>query len=260
MPAVGHPNSVVILAAGAGTRIGARDSGVPKPLVTVLGRPLLNRTLQSATDAGLERAVVVTGYHADQVEAAMRSHGTPRGLAVDVVRSRHWYRGNGASLLAAEGAVTGRFLVTMADHLVPASFLRLLAGAAPGTAGCLLVDEALDRVHDLNEATRVRRDGARIVGIGKHLTAFDAVDTGVFSFDSRIFEALRTLEARGGDLQLSDAVQLLADRGQMRAEPADGSFWCDVDTPEDLAFARRHLEREMQRAVVSSGRQAVASP
>ena len=242
--------TAVILAAGAGTRIGAPASRVPKPLTNLLGISLLARALQAAHSAGLRRAVVVTGYCADQVEAHARRAAAPLALEVDVVRNERWRSGNGSSLLAAETAAGDRAIVMMADHLIPPSFLRSLAGFEhDGAAGLLLVDDRLAAVHDLAEATKVRLVGSRIAEIGKHLDPFDAVDTGVFSFDRRIFEALRAVQARHR-FELSAAVQRLADAGLMCAVRSDGSFWCDVDTPEDLAFARRQLEHEAQRAII----------
>lgn len=230
------PPALVILAAGAGTRLGAERSRVPKPLTNVLGSSLLARTLEAACEADLERAVVVTGYCADQVEAHARSHAVSLPLTLEVVRNERWQGGNGSSVLAAEMAVGDRFLVTMADHLVPPPFLSRLANAEHAdAAGLLLVDHQLARVHDLPEATKVRLEGTRITAIGKQIDPFDAADTGVFSFDRRIFDVLRT-EAAAGRAELSGAVQLLADQGLMRAVSSDGSFWCDVDTPEDLAY------------------------
>jgi len=146
----------------------------------------------------------------------------------------------------------------MSDHLTPASFVERLIEHETDAAGLLIVDPNPDQVHDLEEATKVRREGDRIVAIGKQLETFDAVDTGVFRFDRRVFDALR-IEAGEGRGELSAAVQHLAERGQMEAAPSDGSFWCDVDTPEDLTFVRRWLEREVQRQIVeASGRVRIA--
>ena len=112
-------------------------------------------------------------------------------------------------------------------------------------------------VHDLDEATKVRLEGTSIISIGKQLAPFDAVDTGIFCFDRRIFDALRS-EVAAGRAELSAAVQQLADRGLMRAVVSDGSFWCDVDTPEDVAYARSILERDAQRAIIEATGPAVA--
>ena len=122
-------------------------------------------------------------------------------------------------------------------------------------AGLLVVDSNPDSVHDLDDATKVRLTASRIVAIGKQLQPFDAVDTGAFLFDRRIFDSLRTASAAGHD-ELSAAVQRLADDGLMHAVPSDGSFWCDIDTPEDLAFASRALDHEQRQPIAASPEQA----
>ncbi len=245
----------VILAAGAGTRLGAEQSRVPKPLTAVLGVPLLDRALQSVHLAGIDRVVVVVGHRAEIVAAHARATSDALDLDLAIVHNQHWMIGNGSSLLAAAPQVPARCIVLMADHLTPPSFVRLLSEATDGAAGTLVVDPRPDTVHDIVEATKVRLDGSRIAAIGKQIEPFDAVDTGVFLFDQRIFEVLRA-EIAIGHGELSAAVQRLADDGLMHVVPSDGSFWCDVDTPGDLAFARRALERELQRESVTSRERA----
>ena len=249
------PPVAVVLAAGAGTRLGAAQSRIPKPLTNLLGVPLLNRALRSVQAAGIERAVVVAGYRAELVEAQARAAAASLGLQVTVVTNPRWLTGNGSSLLAAAPHVPSRCIVVMADHLTPPAFLRLLVDSTEGTAGLLVVDPNPDTVHDLDDATKVRFTGSRIVAIGKQLDPFDAVDTGAFLFDHRIFEALRTASAAGHD-ELSAAVQRLADDRLMHSVPSDGSFWCDIDTLEDLAFASRALQHEQLRAIAASPEQA----
>jgi choline kinase len=244
----------VVLAAGAGTRLGAEQSRVPKPVTSLLGISLLERALRSVQAAGIDRAVVVVGYRAELVAAQAHTAAASLDLDLTVVRNRRWMSGNGSSLLAAAPYVPARFLVVMADHLIPPSFIDLLTETTMGSAGQLVVDTRPDTVQDIDEATKVRLEGSRIAAIGKKLDPFDAVDTGAFLFDRRIFDALRD-EISLGRGELSVAVQRLAADGLMHAVPSDGSFWCDVDTPEDLAVARRVLERQ----ILASREQAVAA-
>ncbi len=59
----------IILSAGLGTRMGEMSQRVPKPLVKVAGRTLLDRALDRADEAGLDRVVINVHHHADQIEA-----------------------------------------------------------------------------------------------------------------------------------------------------------------------------------------------
>ena len=58
----------VVLAAGAGSRLGGR----PKALLELGGVPLILRQLVALSGAGVDEVVVVTGHHAEAIEAAVR--------------------------------------------------------------------------------------------------------------------------------------------------------------------------------------------
>lgn len=230
----------VILAAGQGSRLCLPD-GPPKPLMELLGRSLLERSMRTAHAAGVRRFVVVVGHRRREVAACATAVAERLRVRIDIAESRAWERGNGASALAAEPYVDGRFFLLMADHVYPAGFLtRLVEHDGAARACALVVDHDLDAVHDLPEATKVRIAGREIIAIGKELSEFDAADTGVFLCRPPLFDALRE-SARHGRHTLGDAVQLLAARGEVTWTPAAGELWQDVDTPEDLAVARTRL-------------------
>jgi CDP-L-myo-inositol myo-inositolphosphotransferase len=102
------------------------------------------------------------------------------------------------------------------------------------------VDHRLDQIWDLAESTKVRLGREAIVAIGKGITQFDAVDTGVFLCEPAIFSALETAR-REGDYSVSAGVRNLIPSGEIRGVDIGDRFWLDVDTPEDLAHAKRLL-------------------
>ena len=67
----------VILAAGSGSRLAPTRGDVPKPLMTVSGVPLIAHALSHAAAAGCEEALVVLGYEATSVEAAIEAMASP---------------------------------------------------------------------------------------------------------------------------------------------------------------------------------------
>jgi 1L-myo-inositol 1-phosphate cytidylyltransferase len=90
------------------------------------------------------------------------------------------------------------------------------------------------------EATKVRLHGTRIIAIGKALTTYDALDTGVFVCAPSLFGALETSRA-DGDTTLSGGIRILAARGLMRAFDIGDARWYDIDTVEDLRTAESLL-------------------
>src|ERR1700761_2906492 len=62
-----HPTKAMVLAAGLGLRMRPLTDHMPKPLVSVAGRPLLDHVLDKLGDAGVSEAVVNVHYLPDQI-------------------------------------------------------------------------------------------------------------------------------------------------------------------------------------------------
>lgn len=226
----------VILAAGNGDRF--KDAQHHSKLLhPVLGQPLIQRTLETAAAAGISTFIVVLGYEADRVRAAIEAHSVP-GITIRFVHNPDWRLENGVSALRARELCDGhRFALLMGDHVFEPSVLRRLTRVAVEGADCLLaIDDSSRDPAVAAEATKVRLDGDRIVQIGKHLDSWHALDTGLFVFTPALFDALDEAR-RGGETTLSAGVQRLAARRAMRGIRIGEAGWCDVDTLDDLRTA-----------------------
>ena len=244
----------VILAAGNGSRLSATRGGLPKPLVRVAGRTLIEHALDQAVAAGVEEAVIVTGNAADQMRAHLATVETP--LRLTVVYNARYHDPNGVSLLCAEPYVRGPFYLQMADHVFGHPVLRSLDrsdGAAAGVAR-LLVD-----FHPVNldeaDATKVRVTAGIITAIGKELSSYDAVDTGCFRLDPGVFSALHEV-ARTEAPSVTMGMRRLLASGLLAGVSLTGVRWTDVDTPEDFAKAELLLSAQRRR---SSPREAAVA-
>jgi choline kinase len=226
----------VVLAAGNGDRFqtGSHHSKLLQP---VLGQPLILRTLQTAADAGISTFHVVVGYQSEVLRDTV-SKGAPRGTTVHVTYNPEWHLENGVSVLAVRASLRDRrFALLMGDHLFEAPVLSRLMRMHVGARESLL---AVDTRHAATsvaaEATKVRLHGDRITAIGKTLSIYDALDTGLFVCDPVLFDALRRARD-AGDTTLSGGIRLLAARRLMRAVDVGGATWCDIDTVADLETA-----------------------
>lgn len=113
----------VLLAAGAGSRLGGR----PKSLLELGGVPLIRRQLIALSGAGVDEVVVVLGHHADAIEAAVRD------FPVTLARNPSPDDGQASSVLAglrALGARLDAVIVALADQpLVNSQDIGALIGA-----------------------------------------------------------------------------------------------------------------------------------
>ena len=238
-----RPRAAVVLAAGRSERLQSVTGGGSKALVRIGGLALVERTIRTLAAAGIDRIVVVVGYHAGPVAAVAQRAAPSR---VQTVIAEDWEAGNGASLSAAEQALQGElsFLVLTADHVFSDGALQAIQEA--GEAGVLVDEHAPGDV--LAEATRVdvTEDGS-VRKLGKEVPSHIA-DCGVFLLGPTIFGALGRSMAQG-DASLSGALTGLASQDGLLAVPLEtGAWWHDVDTPEDLIHARRLLRNSLRRS------------
>lgn len=227
----------LIIAAGQGTRL--RSIAASKPLARVAGRPLIEHVVSAAAAAGATGFVVVTGYEPEPLEAFLGELSERSGLPIEIVRNPDWARPNGVSVLAAEARLDSDFVLLMSDHLFDPEILRdMIAADRRDAALTVGADHAVDNpLLDLDDATKIELgEGGRIRRIGKTLSNYDAIDTGIFIATPALLEALRSSLAAGGTGSLSEGVQALAESGRAFTRNIGGRWWLDVD--DEAAFAK----------------------
>jgi MurNAc alpha-1-phosphate uridylyltransferase len=85
----------MVLAAGLGTRMRPITDTIPKPLVKVAGKPMIDYALDALVEAGVEQAVVNVHHHADQMLAHLNAY---RGLDILVSDERNALMNSGGGL------------------------------------------------------------------------------------------------------------------------------------------------------------------
>ena len=236
----------MILAAGTGSRI-SRWKDVPKPLLRLCGLPLIERTIRTAHRAGFKDFVVVTGYRGQEIQDAI-GDGSKFDVQVRYVDNQEWEKANGISVLKVKDYVKDDFVLTMADHIVDAKTFKKLFQANLGTDDLMLVtDSRIGSIFDINDATKVSVSGDRISEIGKELTKYNAIDTGLFLCSTRLFEALEQIQAKTGDASLTEGVRILAAQEKARVEDIGSGWWQDVDTVEAYRHAEKLLIQSLRK-------------
>lgn len=228
----------LILAAGDGDRLHPLTDGLPKPLLKLHGRPIISNVLDALSDAGVDDATIVIGYHGAQIRQALAG-AHPRGMALRFVENPAYDLGNARSIWAARDAMSRDrgFVLAMADHLVEPALTAALVDRADGRCR-LAVDRAAPGDPRAGEATRARVHDGRVVDLGKALNDWNALDTGVFWCTPRLFDAI-TPDLRDGEAGALFAS--LARAGELDAVDVTGRRWIDIDTADDLRAAERML-------------------
>lgn len=234
----------LVLAAGAGRRLGALTDDLPKTLLPVAGpTSVLELALRNMAAVGVRDVVVVTGHAEHRVSAVRRELEQRCGVQVELVsndRALVW--NNAYSLWCARDFFAEGVLLCNGDTVHPVAVERALLGAR---AAPLVL--ALDAVKPLaDEEMKVVLDGAgRVSRITKQmdprLAHGEYVGLSLLRPDvaQDLGEALERTWQRDPELYYEDAYQDLVDRGvPVHAAPVGALDWVEVDCPADLARAR----------------------
>lgn len=258
------PAAVVVLAAGAGTRM---RSATPKVLHPLAGRTLLSHALHAAVGSGAQRVVTVIGHDRELVGAMLQvlalQLGAPLQAAVQAEQ-----RGTGHAVACAveqlPADLTGTLLVTCGDTpLLDAATLRgLLEAHHAHGAGVTVLTTTLDRPHGYGRVVR-GSDGA-VTGIVEERDATPAqralteVNSGVYAFDLAVLRAaLARLDDDNaqGELLLTDTLRHAREAGHPvhAAHVADAWLVAGVNDRVQLAAAGAELNRRVLEGWMRAG-------
>ena len=229
MPA--DPVAAVILAAGAGRRLGGR----PKVLQKVCGRPLIEWALERLAAAGVSHVLVVTGASADDVDRQLDG----RALLVHNRLSQEYE--NFVSLaVGLQAAPPGRVLALNGDVIVADGVLQAVLAEPAALALGVCFGETDD------EALRVEIRGGRVAGLGKGLdplaSAGEFVGVSVLSEGARARYLERVARDRAAgrrDLYYEDVYSAMCQVEPAMPVAVAAADWAEIDTPADLASAER---------------------
>lgn len=222
-----------IIAAGLGERLKA--SGPMKPLVPVLGRPLIDRVLEAIGDAGATEAVVII----NEASTAIRDHVAAaewpfaiRWIVRTTPSSMHSF----LLVLEALGGDQPVLLSTVDTLAPPGAFGEFVRAAREGDADVTL---ALTRLVDDEKPLRVVLEGRRVTAMGDAAAGSPLATAGYYFVHPRVL--------READLARRDQVPALRaflSRLVARGYRVDGIIMpdsIDVDRPADVAAAEQLL-------------------
>lgn len=231
----------MIIAAGQGTRIRSAHGDIPKTLLKVNGKRIIDYLLENCTRSGIEDIVIVTGHKADLIQGYM--NGKENNLNIEFMYNPDWEFPNGLSVLAARSHIPNGedFLISMSDHLYSSDILQKLIDNSLADATAIVgLEFKLDKIFDIDDSMKVTVDpnnNSKIIGMGKRLITYDAIDCGVFKCRYEFFKTLEMAKEEG-NYSLSDACNILIHDGKMGGIDIEDDFWIDVDTAEALRYVQ----------------------
>jgi len=238
----------VVLAGGLGMRLRPYTAVLPKPLMPVGDRPVLDVVIRQLRHRGFERVTIATGHLAELIQAFFRD-GSDYGLRIDYVRE-HTPLGTAGAIASIEG-LDEPFLVMNGDVLTDLDYAALLARhEATGAAATIatVVREVQVTLGVLHFEHPDQED---------RLTSYDEkprfefeASMGVYAFSPRVLEHMEPDQR----LDFPDLMRRLMDAGEAVRAYRPECFWLDIGRHEDYEQAQEEFERLRHRLIPEEDR------
>lgn len=239
----------LILAAGRGSRLGQKSDGIPKCLLEVGRRPLIEHQLETLANAGVGPVGMVVGYCADEIRQVI-------GIRAEYILNPRWSATNSLySFWLAREWVQGPAIVLNSDILFhPDIIEKLLASKADAIAYDSSSGDGLEHmkvhVHE-GKLREMRKDLPAAMVSGEnvgilHLTAPTA--------QALFRRAGEIIQAGGEKHWLGAAVCEIAKEREIQGIDVAGLHWGEVDFPYDLDRLRKEVWPAIQRDVRTNKR------
>jgi dTDP-glucose pyrophosphorylase len=226
---VSRTNWAVIMAGGQGTRLRPLTDTIPKPMLRVAGRPIIERIVLHLVGMGIDRIYISVNYLGDVIETHF-GDGSTLGARIEYLREDRPL-GTAGALGLLPAAPTEPLLLLNGDLVTSADLGGLLAfhdaGGFDATIG-------FRRYLHTIPFGAVERDGERVTGLDEKPTVEREVNTGMYALSPGIVSLVRP----GEPASMPDLITTALDGGRSVGAFEIEDDWVDVGQREQLVRAR----------------------
>ena len=216
----------VILAAGEGARMGPFTASVPKVMIPVGNRPILEYAVQALVECGVRDLIFVVGYRRERIQAHFQDGKAFDARITYVTQSKQL--GTAHALGEARSHLTGPFVVLNGSNMVDRRFVADLLEHEDGPA--VMITES-DKPRSYGVVTLDGRNVGAILEKPTEVVS-NLINTGAYALDPSIFPEIDAM-AREGKHDLPSVLTDLAQRKAVAAIRSEGT-WVDALYPWDL--------------------------
>jgi len=239
-----------ILAAGRGTRLRPITTEIPKCMLPLIGKPILEHIISELKKAGIKEISIVVGYKKDSIIDYFRD-GSRLGVRIKYVEQKETL-----GTAHAIGLLRFRedFLVVNGDTPLSSKDITSLISAysegkkshqASAAVGVVKVESPN------NYGVIVIKNGfaQKIVEKPKKFVS-DRANTGIYVFSPEIFDAIKeTKKSERGEYEITTSIQLLIDHGKKVKVGEIKDLWSDIGNPWTYLDTNKILMDRMKSAV-----------
>lgn len=229
-----HENLVFVLAGGLGTRLMPLTESQPKPMLSVAGKPILQRILEGFIAAGFHHFCFSLGYRGDQIRAHF-GDGKHWGVSIDYVEETEPLGTAGPLALISRRPIHP-VLVINGDVLTEMNFQHLLDFHMESGADATICARSY---HFEIPFGVMELDGQSVAAISEKPTVDVLVNAGIYCLGSDVVERIR---AKGGRCDMPDVLREAIEAGQHVSAFPIHEYWIDVGRLNDLEKAQLDLD------------------
>jgi glucose-1-phosphate thymidylyltransferase len=239
----------LVLSGGRGTRLRPITHTNAKQLVPVANKPVLFYGLEAMADAGIEQVGIIIAPETGETIRQAAGDGSAFGLELTYIEQDEPKGLAHAVLTAEEFLGSSPFVMYLGDNLLKDGITGLVETFKQSEPDALIL---LTHVDDPEHYGVAELDGERVKRLVEKPKEppSDLALVGVYMFTPVIFEAAREIKPSGRDeLEITDAIQNLVDRG-LRIEPhIVQGWWKDTGQLDDILEANRLILEDLQERV-----------
>jgi glucose-1-phosphate thymidylyltransferase len=240
----------LILSGGKGTRLYPITYTRAKQLVPVANKPILFRVIEAIRDAGITEIGIVVGDTAKEIKETVGPgerwgvkityipQKEPLGLAHAVKISRDYLGGD-------------RFVMFLGDNVIQGGISGLIREFETSQYNCQIVLTAVDNPSSYGVA-ELDPDSHRIIRLVEkpRNPPSNLALVGIYMFDEHVWEAVAAIKPSWrGELEITDAIQYLVDKGYMVHPYIHKGWWIDTGEPGEMLEANDMVLDEVTPAI-----------
>ncbi|MDP1884503.1 MAG: nucleotidyltransferase family protein [Candidatus Moranbacteria bacterium] len=222
---------VVILAAGRGKRMKDLTNGIPKPMLKIKGKPILEHKI-NALPKEIKEIVFVVGYYGEYIMNHFRRYFNGRKVTYVFQTDLN---GTGGALFLARSVLRDKFLVMMGDDLYHKKDIQALIKHKLAVLGREVEDVSKFGIIKTNQS------GHMVEIVEKPKRSKDKLaNTGVYVISKEIFN-YDLVPIGGGEFGLPQTLAKMAKDHAVKVEKA--TVWHAIGSPDDLAAAEKVIHK-----------------
>ncbi len=248
----------VILVAGEGKRLRPITSSKPKPMIPLLGKPLLEHLIISLKEAGIDHFILIVGYKKEEIRKYFKKLASKLKIKIEFATQEEYLGTAHAASYAANFIGNESFLMMYGDIFVdPNTFKEILKTIFDKKIENLM---ALVEVKNPSDFGIITLDSNNLIEKitekpAPELNLGNLANAGIFFFDSLIFKAIEnTNKSIRGEYEFTDSMEILMNEFNKQIEGFNmqDRYWNDVGKPWQLIEVNRFLLDRIKTTILGN--------